>query len=279
MQRRTLLGLLTLGLADALAGCADPTTILNPAPPRPSLRQHPVDARRVVSVFQPEPSPPPRGSYPPPHPGPPTTISAGPPDSASRIAITIDDGYDPETVAAYVEFAQITGTHITFNPNGVYADVWAQHAPALDPLIETGQVQIGNHTFSHLDLKQLPDARVEEELERNNDWIEATFGTTSRPWYRPPFGFHDDRTDEIAGNLGYTHVLMWNGSLGDSRLLTPEILLEQAYRYIRGGTILLGHANHPTVTHLYNQLLELIHERGLTPVTLDEMFGTSRKRG
>ena len=84
----------------------------------------------------------------------------------------------------------------------------------LRPLIEVGQVQIGNHTYSHLDLKQLPEAQIAAELERNEEWINRTFKTSSRPWYRPPFGFHDARTDDIAGRLGYTNVLMWNGSLG-----------------------------------------------------------------
>ena len=42
---------------------------------------------------------------------------------------------------------------------------------------------------------------------------------------------------------------------------------------------MLGHANHPTVTHLYGQLVELIRTRNLTPVTLDEAFGTSRASG
>ena len=39
---------------------------------------------------------------------------------------------------------------------------------------------------------------------------------------------------------------------------------------------MLGHANHPTVLGLFDQIQQLIGQRGLTPVTLDEMFGTSR---
>src|SRR4051794_12398847 len=70
---------------------------------------------------------------------------------AGDVALTIDDGFNPETVAAYVEFATATGTHLTFNPNGMYAPIWDRHASALRPLIEAGQVQIGNHTFSHKD--------------------------------------------------------------------------------------------------------------------------------
>jgi hypothetical protein len=39
---------------------------------------------------------------------------------------------------------------------------------------------------------------------------------------------------------------------------------------------MLGHANHPTVTHVYPQLVELLTERGLTPKTLTEAFGLAQ---
>lgn len=191
---------------------------------------------------------------------------------ADYVALTIDDGFSSETVSAYVEFAQSTGTHLTFNPNGVYAPIWSKHADTLRPLVEAGQVQIGNHTFSHKDVKKLSRRGIEEELQRNEDWVAETFGTSTRPWFRPPFGFHDERTDEVAADNGWTHVLLWNGSFGDAAVLTQQVLMEQARTWLRAGTVMLGHANHPTVTHLYPQLLALLTERGLTPVTLNEAF-------
>ena len=42
---------------------------------------------------------------------------------------------------------------------------------------------------------------------------------------------------------------------------------------------MLGHLNHPTVLSLFGQIQSLIAERNLDPVTLDEMFGTSRATG
>ncbi len=100
--------------------------------------------------------------------------------------------------------------------------------------------------------------------------------TSTLPWFRPPYGAHDHRTDEVAGGLGFTRILLWNGSFGDSRLLSPDVLLSQARRYLTAGTVMLGHANHPTITGLFGSVLELLPERDLRPVTLDEMFGTRR---
>jgi peptidoglycan-N-acetylglucosamine deacetylase len=218
---------------------------------------------------------------PPPAPGPSQLFWQGPPAAAAarQVALTIDDGYCAECAGAYADLAEATGIHITFNPNGCYGEIWTPLAKTLRPLIEAGQVQVGNHTFNHWWLTELSDSLVTAQLAQNEEWIEQTYGITARPWWRPPYGAHDERTDELAASIGYTNVLMWNGSYGDSTLLTPRVLLALARQYLRPGVVMLGHANHPTVTHLFPQIAEIIAARGLQPVTLDEMFGTSRSAG
>jgi peptidoglycan/xylan/chitin deacetylase (PgdA/CDA1 family) len=199
--------------------------------------------------------------------------------AANQVAITIDDGFCTECVQAYTTLAQTTGIHITFNPNGCYGEIWTPLATTLKPLIEAGQVQIGNHTFNHSWLTELTDTQITAQLEQQEEWIQQTYGITARPWWRPPYGYHNQRTDALAASLGYTNVLMWNGSYGDSTLLKPQTLLNLATEYLQPGVIMLGHANYPTVTGLFPQIAEIIAGRGLHPVTLDEMFGTSRSTG
>lgn len=259
-----------------LAGCGSETrqTVKTPAHSSTSSTVPPPATTTTVPRVV-------HGPIPPPHPGPPKVISKGPPSAkaANQVAITIDDGYCVDCANAYVAFAQSSGVHITFSPNGRYNAIWSPLAETLKPLIETGQVQIGNHTYNHPDLKTLSDTAVRTELERNEAWVEQVFGITARPWWRPPYGFHNARTDEIAATLGFTNVLMWNGSLGDSVVLTAPVLLDQARKYFNPGVIMLGHANHPTVTTVFPQITQIIAERQLHPVTLDRMFGTSRDAG
>jgi peptidoglycan/xylan/chitin deacetylase (PgdA/CDA1 family) len=212
------------------------------------------------------------------HPGKFRLVSRAPAPT-SQIALTIDDGYCDECVTGYVTFAETTGIPITFSPNGAYRDSWDRQADRLRPLIERGQVQIANHTWSHPDLTKTGDAKIRDEIERNEDWIERRFGITARPWFRPPYGKHTTNTDGIAASVGFTNILLWNASFGDSTELTPEQLLGNAERYLQGGNILLGHANHRTVLGLFDRIQQLMYDRGLQPATLDTMFNTSRANG
>jgi peptidoglycan-N-acetylglucosamine deacetylase len=277
IDRRALFGLLGLGVASFLAGC-------NSGPHGAAAAKHgPTGSRSATAAraAAPKAAAVTPTAIPAPAPGPSQVYWQGPPAAvaARQVAITIDDGYCAECAQAYAALAQATGIHITFNPNGCYSSIWTPLAKTLKPLIEAGQVQIGNHTFNHWWLTDLTDGQITAQLEQNEAWIEQTYGITARPWWRPPYGAHDERTDGLAASIGYTNVLMWNGSYGDSTLLRPRVLLGLAREYFHPGVVMLGHANHPTVTELFPQIAEIIAARGLHPVTLDEMFGTSRSTG
>lgn len=286
LDRRAFLGLLGLGAASVIAGVEissrQGSSVAKVAYGAGDPGHMSATTDTVESLPTVEASPAlEAATIPPPVRGRPQVISHGPPEAvaARQVAITIDDGLSAECSDAYVTLAERTGIHLTLDPNGCYGGIWDPLSEKLRPLIEAGQVQIANHTFNHYALTHLSDAQVTAQLERNEEWIQKTFGITARPWWRPPYGFHDERTDGLAAAIGYTNVLMWNGSYGDSTLLTPQVLLAQAEKYLEPGTVMLGHANHPTVSHLFPQIAEIIASRDLTPVTLDEMFGTSRSTG
>ena len=267
--------LMTLGLAASMTACSTGNNSDNSAMPTndAGLGGAGSDTTSAIPVAN-RPLPP----IPPPHPGPMQKVDHAP-ATDRKICLTVDDGDNAEVVAGYVSFVQRTGIHLTFSPNGIYNHSWAPHADILKPLIENEQIQVMNHTFSHLDLRKMNDQQITTELERNDEWVQKNFGITTRPYYRPPFGFHNAHTDGVAANLGYTRTVLWNGSYSDSEVITPQYLMQMANQYLQPGVIMLGHANHPTVLGLFDQLAALIKQRNLTPVTLDEMFGTSRATG
>ena len=277
LGRRRFLKLLATGAALALAGCAPGR---RGAARRARPASFPPLAAAPPLAVEPGAGPPlALGTIPPPHPGPPQVVSAGP-HATQHIALTVDDGFCGDCIARYVEFAQSSGIHITLNPNGVYNQLWTPSIVAMvRQMVANQQVQIGNHTWDHANLLGLSTAAVTSEITRNEDWIEQTFGITARPYFRPPYGSHNQRIDQIAGDLGYTRVLMWNGTLGDATLETPTELIGLAEEWLRPGTIMLGHLNYPTVLSLFDRLEAIIQERNLEPVTLDEMFGTARATG
>lgn len=279
MERRALLTVLAAGTIAVLSSCGeDPKTASDgkaAGRAQAAAGDGPAAAKATSTLT--DDAPPGLPPIPKANPGKPEVIFSAPAPT-KNIALTVDDGFNKETVQGYVDFAQRTGIPLTLNPNGCYQHIWNKHAAALAPLIESGQVMIGNHTYNHLDMRGDP-TRTRNDIEKNEDWIQKTFKITSRPYCRPPFGYRNAGTDQLAADLGYTKILMWDGDFGDWHSISPDALMTQARKWLHAGGIMLGHANYPTILGLFDQIQQLIAERGLKPVTLDTMFGTSRATG
>lgn len=193
------------------------------------------------------------------------------PGEGNFLALTVDDGTSSEVVAAYARFAQDTGMRITFFLNGCNP-AWTENAAVLQPLVNNGQIQLANHTWSHQALTTISDAEIVDEFSRNDDFIRSTFGVEAKPYFRPPFGYHDDRVDAIAADIGYTKPVMWYGTLADSSEIPDAQLISFAETWFLPQHIVIGHANFLPVTRVYDRLVEIIRERALIPVTLDDVF-------
>ena len=267
MERRRFLLALAAGLTGVALGHGIPDPVHLRAAPHRTPARAPVPAAAVTPVGL-------AGLVPA---APPVGVVSGLPGAGADLALTIDDGTSTAVVAAFATFAVDSGVRLTFFPNGCYRS-WAENAAVLRPLVDSGQVAFGNHTWSHPDLTTLSDAQVAEEITRNQQFLRRTFGVRDTPFLRPPYGARNDRIDRIAADLGHPTIAMWNGTLDDSRVLTAEELLAAARQWFTARTIVVGHANHPTVTTLYGDLLALIADRGLRTVTLADVWATPGQR-
>ena len=193
------------------------------------------------------------------------------PGTGDLLALTVDDGVNSEVVRLYTQFAKDTGIRLTFFVNGRYGS-WTEHLGMLRPLVDSGQIQLGNHTWSHPDLTTVSQRQIVDELTRNDRFLKATYGIDAAPYFRPPYGKHNATVDAVAADLGYTANTLWSGSLSDSTLITEDYIIKMANQYFTPQTIVIGHLNHLPVTRVYGQLVDIIRSRNLRTVTLDDVF-------
>ncbi|HZM66254.1 MAG TPA: polysaccharide deacetylase family protein, partial [Nakamurella sp.] len=72
------------------------------------------------------------------------------PDSAADSSQAVST----PVVGAYVALARATAIRLTFFANGVNQS-WAEHQRDMQPLVDSGQIQIANHTWDHPDIRTL----------------------------------------------------------------------------------------------------------------------------
>jgi peptidoglycan/xylan/chitin deacetylase (PgdA/CDA1 family) len=205
-------------------------------------------------------------------------VRGGPPshithlDGVGRnLALTIDDGISADVVSAYIDFARATGVRFTFFVTGSYPS-WTQHKEKLRPFVDSGQIQLANHTWTHADLTRCSGRQIERELTRCEKLLNNTFGVTGKPFVRPPYGARNSFVDKVAASLGYTSITTWYGSFGDSEHISETTLLHLAKKWIQPQAVVIGHANLPIVTHLFGPITDVIRSRSLRTVTLDDAW-------
>ena len=201
-----------------------------------------------------------------------TGPQTGLPGEGKYIAWTVDDGADPEVVRAYAEFARRTGTRLTFFINGQYP-AFRQHRDLLLPLVKSGQLQIANHTYSHAALTSLTDEQIVRELTRNDEEIVRLFGVSSKPYFRPPYGYYDERVLAAAASCGFTRPVLWYGSLADSSNISSAEVYAYAEKYALAQHIVIGHLNYRGVVSELDRIRALLDRRGLTTVTIRDYYG------
>lgn len=269
MQRRDFLAVLATSVAATLAACGRST--LETAAVRPAATPTDPASAGVLRA--------PAGVF-----GAPTGIVRVPvpegtitmlPGQGNHVALTVDDGTNPAVLAAYIALARRTGLRLTFFANG-YMSSWTNHAPDLRPLVDEGQALVCNHTWSHRDLTRLSEREIVTEIQQNEQFLTNTYGSGGRPFLRPPYGSHNRRVDRTLAALGYPAVTMWWGSLADSTPEPPAQIVANAEKWILPQRLVIGHANHPGVLDVMDQIVDIIRERNLQPVHLADIFDVSQ---
>ena len=115
----------------------------------------------------------------------------------------------------------------------------------MQPLIDSGQIQIANHTWDHPDIRTLSSSQLIDQLDRNNRYLKNLYGVDTKPFFRPPYMGHTAGTDRTCVDQGYSVITWWNGSFGDSTEISQDQIRQNATQYLRAGNIVIGHANFP----------------------------------
>lgn len=188
-----------------------------------------------------------------------------------QMAWTVDDGCSNESLESYIQLAIDYDLRFTFF---IYSAMspWKKKVKLLRPLVESGQIQLANHSHTHRNLAQLSSADVKKDLMNCHNFIEKNYGVDARPYFRAPYGALNSTVIKAAQDIGYTKPVAWSSSLVDMPSQSTKRLLYHANKGYKDGNIVLSHANNLVVPKNFEALLGVINDRNLSLVTLNDVF-------
>ena len=179
------------------------------------------------------------------------------------VALTFDDGPRPSTTGRLLDGLRERGASATFFLIGSSA---AAHPELVQRMAAEGH-QVGNHTWSHADLRKGGLEAALEEVRRTERFLGQLLGEGDH-WLRPPYGF---LTEELKSHLSVP-VVTWSVDPRDWESRDTEKVIQLVLRDTRPGSIILLHDIYDTSVEAALQIVDALHAEGYRFVTVEELL-------
>jgi peptidoglycan/xylan/chitin deacetylase (PgdA/CDA1 family) len=183
------------------------------------------------------------------------------------VHLTFDDGPWGDTTDEILDLLRAHGAHATFF---VVGEMAADNPEQIRRIAAEGHA-IGNHTWSHADLRRLDEAGIRSQLDQTRAVVEAA-GARMGPCMRPPYGSTDSTVVDLVGSMGYRTV-MWDVDPSDWQVPAASTLVDRLKAATRPGVTVLLHDGGGSRQHTVaavGQMISLWLARGYRVEALPE---------
>lgn len=189
------------------------------------------------------------------------------------VALTFDDGPDPELTPLVLSVLAAADAHATFFMVGEAA---TRRPDLVGDVVAAGH-EIGSHTWSHTDLARADRATTTRQIVEGHRAIAAAAG---RPLslFRPPWGDLTGGAVRVAAELALD-VVLWSHSAEHlpAALVPGDVILLHDGVRTRGGAFDAGHrgavrARHRDEIGRLPQLLRRLRDADIEPTTVGALL-------
>jgi peptidoglycan/xylan/chitin deacetylase (PgdA/CDA1 family) len=200
-------------------------------------------------------------------------IESGPPGRA-QVALTFDDGPDPDTTPKVLEALRRRDQKATFF---VIARKAEQHPEVVAAILQAGH-ELGLHGYEHdrLTAWRAPSRIVADIRKAQQALLQLTGQKVF--WYRPPIGHVSPRT-AAAVRKAEVELVAWSVRCVDGlRRSNPRRVASRVERKLHDGAIVMLHDASecgdfvPATVQCIEAILDSVSRRGLASVTLSQLL-------
>lgn len=153
------------------------------------------------------------------------------------LALTFDAGSDRGSAKEILTLLDERQIKATFGMTGR----WAETNPDLVLRMIAEGHALMNHTYDHPHMETLTTSERLDQLSMTETIIQELTGTTTKPYFRPPYGAYNNRVLADVGAAGYRYSVMWTVDSLGWKGLSPSEVAERCLNGAQPGAILLLH--------------------------------------
>ena len=192
-------------------------------------------------------------------------------EGCKYVALTFDDGPKRETTEALLDGLKARGAKATFFLIGEQVE---EARDLVERMPREGH-QVGNHSWSHANLRELSVWEAADEVARTEKLLTEILGP-GEYWLRPPFG-HVNLEEEVK-----VPQIRWSVDPRDWEDHNAEAVKAHVLSHTEPGAIILLHDIYPSSVEAALGIIDEMQQQGYCFVTVEELleqYGIEPKPG
>ena len=174
-----------------------------------------------------------------------------------------DDGPHPCFTEQLLDGLKERGVKATFFVTGEHAEL---HPEVIERMENEGHL-IGNHTYSHMQLRSGNREEFRKELIKTNEVISGITGEEVL-YVRPPYGSWDKSFEEELNMF----PVLWSIDPRDWCLDDKDCIVRNTVSRVKEGDIILMHDQYPSSVAAALEIVDLLQKEGYEFVTVEEIL-------
>ncbi len=179
-----------------------------------------------------------------------------------KVALTFDDGPHPDYTPKLLDGLKERGAHATFFVMGKQAE---QYPELIERMAEEGHL-IGNHTYSHLQLKKSNREEFKAELTKTSDIVKDITGKELQ-YVRPPYGTWE-KAFETELNM---FPVLWTIDPLDWCKNDAACIVQNVLSKVQEDAVILMHDQYDSSVKAALQIVDTLQKEGYEFVTVDQL--------
>ena len=194
-------------------------------------------------------------------------ISHGP-RNVAKVALTFHGAGAPDFADPLLKLFKSTNTSVSIFAVGT----WLVSEPAIASRILSEGHDLGNHTMTHTQMKTISAKRVDAEISQCAAELKKLIGNHGA-WFRPSgTQFSTPLIRAAAIKYGYGQCISYEVDSKDFQDPSKKSVISNVMSNVKNGSIISLHLGHKVTLDAMPTLLENLHTKGFTPVTLTELL-------
>ena len=181
----------------------------------------------------------------------------------NKVAITFDDGPNPEYTVELLEGLQKRGVKATFFVLGAEVEKY----PDIVKKIDDGGPLIGVHSYEHVNFGQIGDEAAIEQIEKTQEAIHNVTGKYAG-YIRPPYGCWKKSLDVEVPLI----EVLWDIDPLDWATKDADTVVQRILKGVTEGSIILLHDASQSSVQAAFSVIDILQQENYEFVTVEDLL-------